>query len=69
MAHDALDPGEDGSYPWFPRLEDGSWDTARMPVGDHKQWDGKRWVTVNLTPRHPDGSVICPPGMELPPGA
>ena len=24
MAHDALDPGPDGSYPYFPRKADGS---------------------------------------------
>ena len=24
MAHDALDPGEDGTYPYFPRRTDGS---------------------------------------------
>ncbi len=61
MARDALDPG-DGSYPAFPRLSDGSWDTGRMPVGIHSQ-DGE---LIDLTPRHPDGSPIVPPGMTLP---
>jgi hypothetical protein len=69
VANDALDPGPDGDYPWFPRLADGSWDVERMPVGNHKHWDGEKWVIVNLTPRHPDGSPIVPPGMTLPPGA
>ncbi len=61
MASDALDPG-DGGYPAFPRLQDGSWDTERMPVGMHSK-DG---VRIDLTPRHPDRTPIVPPGMTLP---
>lgn len=61
MTRDALDPG-DGSYPAWPRLPDGAWDTTRMPVGIHLQ-DGRH---VDLTPRHVDGSPIVPPGMTIP---
>lgn len=61
MATDALHPG-DGTYPAFPRLGDGSWDTERMPVGVHEQGG----VLVDLTPRHPDGTAVVPPGMTLP---
>lgn len=33
MTTDALDPGEDGSYPWWPRLPDGTTNPERMPRG------------------------------------
>jgi len=61
MARDALDPGPDGSYPWWPRRPDGSLDEERMPTGIHRQLtpDG-RVVLVDLTPRDADGNPITP---------
>lgn len=60
MAHDALDPGPDGSYPYWPRRADGSWDTQRMPTGVSQTPGG---VPVDLTPRHADGTPIVPPDL------
>lgn len=67
MANDALDPGPNGDYPYWPRNADGSWDTVRMPTGVHLQRtpDG-RVVKVDLTPRRPDGSAIVPPDLTPP---
>lgn len=69
MAHDAFDPGPDGTYPYWPRKPDGSWDEARMPTGERYQRtpDG-RIVLIDITPRKPDGTPIVPPGMT-PPGS
>lgn len=58
MTTDALDPGPNGDYPYWPR----EGDPTRMPTGLHEQPtpDG-RTVTVDLTPYHPDGTPIEPP--------
>lgn len=68
MANDALDPGPDGTYPWWPRNPDGTWDAVRMPTGVHRQRDRATGETIliDLTPRHPDGTPIIPPGL-IPP--
>lgn len=71
MAHDALDPGPDGSYPWFPRLPDGSpawsdlcpadYQGTRMPRGMTSiVRNGQRYV-IDQTPRDADGNPINPP--------
>jgi len=67
MANDALDPGPLGDYPWWPRNAEGSWDTERMPTGERLQRtpDGGV-VRIDVTPRHPDGTPIVPPGMVPP---
>lgn len=79
MARDAFEPGEDGSYPAFPRLADGSpaWsDSAAtdgipvdgvtpMPRGLRTTlYEGKR-VVIDVTPRGPGGVLLDPP--TLPP--
>lgn len=75
MAVDALDPGPDGDYPYFPRDAEGIpvWlDTAgesmssgtAMPRGIQRMRnpaDPGRLVVVDITPRMPDGSPINPP--------
>lgn len=45
-ATDALDPDEDGSYPFWPRRADGTTDPERMPRGPRtmRGTDGKRLV-------------------------
>lgn len=79
MAVDALDPGPDGDYPYFPRDADGRpvWsDTdaemqvggTRMPRGNQQMRDPAdhcRLTLVDLTPRLSDGTPIDPP--VLPP--
>jgi hypothetical protein len=69
MATDALDPGPDGDYPYFPRDNQGrpAWaDTATdadtvMPRGVHQMRHAGRLTAIDLTPRHPDGTPINPP--------
>ncbi len=62
MANDALDPGPNGDYPYWPRLPDGSPDPERMPSGKAWQRDtAGRWHPIDLTQRHPDGTPIVPP--------
>ncbi len=74
MAVDALDPGPDGTYPYWPRDAAGrpltSHSTAQeedagtyMPTGLHRQ-DGR---LLDLTPTGPDGQPITPP--TIPPAA
>jgi hypothetical protein len=76
MPHDALDPGLDGSFPWFPRLPDGSpaW-ADRVPAGyagpvmrrgveKVRVWGGNRngdLVEFDVTPRDAAGNPINPP--------
>ena len=62
MAHDALDPGPDGTYPYWPRDAKGRpiigpGDDGPMPTGLTRQ-DGR---LIDLTLRHPDGTPIVPP--------
>jgi hypothetical protein len=54
MAHDALDPGPNGDYPWWPRNADG---TSKMPYGERWQ----NGVLIDLTVRGPNGEPIGPP--------
>ena len=58
MTTDALDPGPEGDYPYWPRDEE---DGTRMPTGTsiHLDAHGRRW-TVDLTPRDSDGQPIVP---------
>lgn len=70
MAHDALDPGPDGDYPFFPRLPDGSpaW-SDRCPA-DYRGSrvprcmttivrDGQRFI-IDQSPRDANGDRINP---------
>lgn len=59
VAVDALDPGPDGDYPYWPRDDSAG---THMPTGRHLQPgpDGKP-VVVDLTPTGPDGQPIQPP--------
>jgi hypothetical protein len=72
MAADALDPGPNGDYPYFPRLPDGSpaW-ADTVPAGYSgtvilrcESWvtlsDGRR-IGVDETPRDAEGNPINPP--------
>lgn len=74
MATDALDPGPDGDYPYFPRDEQGRprwFDTQTgesntgtyMPRGVQsvREPSTGQVTLVDLTPRHADGSEINPP--------
>ena len=70
MAVDALDPGPNGDYPYFPRVDGAPlWsDTAAtdgipvsgvtpMPRGLRSQ----SGTTIDLTPSNTDGTPISPP--------
>lgn len=61
MADDAFDPGPDGTYPYWPRLPDGSPDPARMPTGLRRIRRSGEVLIVDVTPRDPDGVPINPP--------
>ncbi len=72
MAHDALAPG-DGTYPHFPRYEDGS-PNFRAVVGVDAWFENGVWLTtqraadgsrvvIDVTPRLPDGTPINPPTL------
>lgn len=74
MATDALDPGPDGSYPFWPRDAAGrplTSDTdaqaagagTYMPTGVRQHGDR----LLDLTPTGPDGQPITPP--TLPPAS
>ncbi len=75
MANDALDPGLDGTYPFWPRKPDGTENPERMPRGlypQRSQGSGK-FVITDQTPRYPvddplgrAGQPIVPP--VIPPG-
>ncbi|MGY1733907.1 hypothetical protein ACI798_20550 [Geodermatophilus sp. SYSU D01045] len=62
MTTDALDPGTDGTYPFWPRTDAAG---TRMPTGVHLQPgpDGQP-VPVDLTPTDTAGQPI-----ELPPAS
>jgi len=62
MAVDALDPGADGTFPYWPRLPDGSTDARRMPRGPRlaRLADGRQ-VFLDPAPGEPDGSSAGPP--------
>ncbi|MFG2906223.1 hypothetical protein ACGF13_14285 [Kitasatospora sp. NPDC048286] len=82
MVVDALDPGPDGTYPYFPRDAKGRpiWSDAPtglppvnggapMPRGVQYMRDPRRpgrLLAIDVTPRKPDGSPINPP--VIPPG-
>lgn len=64
MAVDALDPGPNGDYPYWPRLPDGSPDPTRMPTG--KRWQRDRSGNLHLidiTTRDAEGTEIIPPTL------
>ncbi|GHJ27129.1 hypothetical protein TPA0910_15620 [Streptomyces hygroscopicus subsp. sporocinereus] len=71
MALDALGPGPDGSYPWFPRLPDGSpaWSDrcpadyhgGRVPRGMTTVMRNGRCYLIDQTPRDANGAPIDPP--------
>lgn len=75
MATDALDPGPDGDYPYFPRDAQGRpiWSESaadnpdggtHMPRGNQRMRapdTAGRLILVDLTPRLPDGTEMAPP--------
>ena len=75
MAHDAYAPGPSGTYPWFPRLADGSPDWRAVVGKEAIRTDDGRWVTtqrptqrlgqdsvlIDLTPRDANGSPLVIP--------
>lgn len=69
MARDALDPGPDNSYPYWPRNPDGSpkmdatgAQDGGMPVGLRTIRLGKtKRVLIDVTPRDDAGAPIVPP--------
>lgn len=74
MTHDALDPGPDGDYPFFPRLPDGSpaWSDrcpsdyhgSRVPRGVTTiRRYGQRFI-IDQTPRGENGDPIIPPAVS-----
>ncbi|MEU0221137.1 hypothetical protein ABZ281_41650 [Streptomyces sp. NPDC006265] len=82
MTTDALDPGEDGTYPHFPRDGQGRplWSDSAMTDGQaidgqapmprgrrRKAGPNGDVITIDLTPTGPDGQPIEPP--DLPPAA
>ena len=46
MTTDALDPGDDFTFPNLPRTDDGRLDVTRMPIGLRHQ----NGVLVDITP-------------------
>lgn len=71
MVLDALDPGPNGDFPYFPRLPDGSpaWSDRCPPdyQGTHMPRgrttvvrNGQRYV-IDQTPHDADGNPINPP--------
>ncbi len=71
MVPRTLDPGPDGTYPWFPRLPDGSpawkdrcppgYQFSSVPRGTVRQgWGLHEWL-IDLTPYDADGKPIDPP--------
>jgi hypothetical protein len=76
MPQDALDPGPEGDYPYFPRMADGfpAW-ADRVPAGyagpvmrrgveKVRVWGGNRHgdlVAFDVTPRDAAGNAINPP--------
>ncbi len=75
MAHDAYAPGPSGTYPWFPRLPDGSPDWRAVVGKEARQTEDGRWVTtqrlgedsvlIDLTPRDANGSPLVIPTLVL----
>ncbi len=71
MAVDALDPGPNGDYPYFPRDAAGNplWSDSDGTDGVRVNGvtpmpSGLRWqdsVRIDVTPRNPDGTRIVPP--------
>ena len=73
MANDALEPGPNGDYPFFPRDAEGypCWEGdgrtpvhgAPMPRGvrRHRIPQTGEVVLIDITPRQPDGTPIDPP--------
>lgn len=65
MPNDALDPGEDGSYPFWPRKPDGTEDPERMPRGTRRQRTPTgESVLIDITPRDNTGAEIVPPNLN-----
>lgn len=62
MATDALDPGPNGDYPYWPRDEAAG---TRMPTGVHKnRTPSGEVVNVDLTMHDADGNPIQPPDQS-----
>ncbi len=61
MAHDMLEPGPLGDYPYLPRNSDGTLDTTRVPIGveisHERDHDGHRH-RLRLMPRLADGRPV-----------
>ncbi len=62
-AQDALAPGPDGTFPFWPRRADGTTDPERMPRGARRQLmpDGRTVVVIDPAPGNPDGTYAGPP--------
>lgn len=72
MAIDALDPGEDWTYPHLPRTPEGYLDTDLMPIGPRKQLapDGTvHLIDVTPTVRDRDGHLVPVTAIVPPPPA
>jgi hypothetical protein len=67
MANDALDPGPEATYLYWPRNPDGTPDEERRPTGvevhPRRRWDPfrERTVHIDLQPYDEDGVPIVPP--------
>lgn len=76
MPNDALDPGPENTFPWFPRLADGSPAWADSAPADYagpvvrrgvecvRVWGGNRHgdlVAFDITPFDATGAPINPP--------
>jgi hypothetical protein len=71
MAVDALDPGDDGTYPYFPRNAAGEPLWSDTPEADGVPVDGvtpmprglrsQKGTLIDITPRGPGGVAIDPP--------
>jgi hypothetical protein len=61
MTTDALDPGPEGDYPYWPRNPDGTTDRTRMPAGPrkHRRSDGVA-IYIDPAPGNPDGTYAGP---------
>lgn len=72
MAHDALDPGPLGDYPYLPRTPEGYLDAARWPMGKQVVRDKRdasgRPIVIDVETRLPDGRRALDV-LPLPPGA
>lgn len=69
MAIDALDPGDDFTFPYLPRTPEGYLDTRLMPIGERKQPGPNGPVLIDVTPtvRDRDGNLVPVTAIVPPP--